>query len=51
MNLVIDPIFGLKICLTVDQAPQLFLVSSQEAVSFSDANFEYLDFTFDMEFI
>ena len=31
MHFDIDPLFGLKICLTVDQAIQLFLISCQES--------------------
>ena len=45
MNFDTDPIFGLKVCLTIDRAIQLFLVSCQEATAFDKINFCYLDFT------
>ena len=51
MQFEIDPLFGLKICLTVDRAVQLFLTSCQEQTSTSNINFRYLDFVFDQECI
>ena len=51
MNFDTDPLFGLKVCLTIDRAIQLFLVSCQEAASFDKINFRYLDFSFDIESI
>ena len=46
-----DPLFGLKICLTIDRSFQLFLQSCQNAKSFEDVDFNYLDFKFDQESI
>ena len=51
MNFEVDPLFGLKVCLTIDRAIQLFLVSCQEATAFDKINFRYLDFSFDIECI
>ena len=50
-NFSSDPLFGLKICLTIDRSLQLFLQSCQEARSFNDVKFSYLDFKFDQESI
>ena len=47
----IDPLFGLKICLTVDRAIQLFLTSCQEYEDLDKVNFRCLDSSFDQEFI
>lgn len=41
----IDPLFGLKICLTIDSSLQRFLQSCKDATSFKDVNFEYLNFS------
>ena len=51
MQFEIDPLFGLKICLTIDRAIQLFLSSCQEQKSFINVLFRYLDFSFDQECI
>ena len=51
MNFDIDPLFGLKICLPVDQAIQLFLTSCQESEDLDKVNFRYLDSSFDQECI
>ena len=46
-----DPLFGLKICLTIDRSLQLFLQSCQNAKNFEEVNFNYLDFKFDQQSI
>ena len=51
MQFDIDPLFGLKICLTVDRAIQLFLTSCQEYQDLDKVNFRYLDSSFDQECI
>ena len=43
----IDPLFGLKICLTFDQAIQIFLISCQESYDIDKVNFCYLKSSFD----
>ena len=50
-NFASDPLFGLKICLTIDRSLQLFLQSCQEARNFKDVKFSYLDYKFDQESI
>ena len=47
MQFEIDPLFGLKVCLIIDRAIQLFLQSCQDATTFSEVDFTYLDFSFD----
>ena len=51
MQFDIDPLVGLKICLTVDLAIQLFLTSFQESEDLDKLNFHYLDSSFDQECI
>ena len=51
MNFEVDPLFGLKVCLTIDRAIQIFLGSCQETTAFDKINFRYLDFSFDIECI
>ena len=51
MDFDIDPLFGLKICLTVDRAIQLFLTSCQESEDLDKVKFCYLDSSFDQEYI
>jgi hypothetical protein len=51
MQFEIDPLFGLKICLTVDRAVQLFLQSCQANTDLAKVNFGYLNFDFDQECI
>ena len=46
-----DPLFGLKICLTIDRSVQLFLQSCQNATNSEEVKFSYLDFRFDQESI
>ena len=43
----IDPLFGLKICLTVNRAIQLFLTSFQESQDLDKVMFRYLHSSFD----
>ena len=43
MQFDIHPLFGLKICLTVDRAIQLFLTSCQKSQDLDKVNFRYLD--------
>ena len=47
MQFEVDPLFGLKVCLIIDRAAQLFLQSCQDATNFTDVDFTYLDFSFD----
>ena len=47
----IYPLCGLKICLTVDQAIQLFLISYQESEDLDKVNFRYLNSSFYQECI
>ena len=49
MQFDVDPLFGLIICLTVDQAIQLFLTSCQESQDLNKVKFRYLDSSFDQE--
>ena len=51
MQFDVDPLFGLKICLTIDRSFQLFLQSCQDASDFDEVNFRYLDFSFDQDSI
>ena len=51
MQFYIDPLFGLKICLTVDQSIQPFLTSCQESQDLNKVNFCYLDSYFYQECI
>ena len=45
MQFDVDPLFGLKICLTIDRSLQLFLQSCQDAISFKNVIFEYLTYS------
>ena len=47
MQFDMDPLFGPKICLTVDQAIQFFLASCQESEYLDKVNVCYLDSSFD----
>ena len=49
MQFDIDPLFGLKLCLTVDRVIQLFLTSCQESQDLNKVNFGYLDSSFGQE--
>ena len=51
MQFASDPLFGLKICLTVDRSIQLFLTSCQDAPTHDKVLFRYLDFSFETESI
>ena len=51
MQFDINPLFGLKICLTFDRAIHLFLTYCQESQDLDKVNFCYLDYSFDQECI
>ena len=51
MQFEIDPLFVLKICLTINRAIQLFLASCQESESYVKVGVCYLNFEFDQECI
>ena len=51
MQFGVEPLFGLKCCLTINRSVQLFLQSCQDAFDINEVKICYLDFVFNHDCI